>query len=109
MNYIFCPAYRSLFFALYLRNSGKEITIITYNEDIKRYCSATNIEYIYFELIRPSVKSFYKVVTLKNKLDNLIEKIDFGKGNCFYLLDNAISYEGFYLAKKFSKKPRSTP
>jgi hypothetical protein len=104
MNYIFCPAYRSLFFALYLKNLGKEIAIVTYNKDIKKYCIATNIDYLYFEVLRPGIISFYKGGTLKKRLDILIEKIDFGKEDCFYLLDNAIAYEGFYLAKELSKK-----
>lgn len=104
MNYIFCPAYRSLFFALYLRNLGKSITIITYNKDIKKYCVDTNIDHLYFEVLRPGIISFYKVGTLKSRLDNLIGRINFGKEDCFYLLDNAIAYEGFYLAKELSKK-----
>ena len=104
MNYLFCGAYRALFFALYLKNSGKPISIITYNKDIIRYCKATNINYIYFEVLRPDLKSFYKVGALKSRLDNLIEKIDFGKEDCYYQLGNAVAYDSFYLAKELSKK-----
>lgn len=104
MNYIFCGAYRALFFALYLKNLGKPITIITYNKDIIKYCNAADIDYVDYELLRPNLMTFFMVGALRSRLDNLIEKIDFGKEDCFYLLGNAVAYEGFYLAKELSKK-----
>ncbi|MFC1869959.1 hypothetical protein ACFLYE_01660 [Chloroflexota bacterium] len=122
MNYVFCSSHGSLFIALDLKNSGKEITIITYSEATKKYCLAANITHIYFETIRPefrltirpirlirlAVKALLDAVNLKNRLDALIEKINFGEEDSFYLLTRWISYEDFYLAKELSKKGKGT-
>lgn len=104
MIYIFCGAYKALMFALYIKNLGKRITIITYNKDIMRYCIEENIDYIKIEFIRPKVTSIYKVFTLKKVLDNIIKKIDFSKENAFILFGDAKAYDSFYLAQEFSKK-----
>lgn len=122
MNYVFCGSYGDLFIALDLKNSGKEITIVTYSEDIKKYCMAANIKSIYFQTVKPGfrltikpitlvwlgMKALRDVVTFKNRLDNLIRKINFGEEDSFYMLTRWIAYEEFYLAKELSKKGKGT-
>ena len=50
MNYILGGAYKTLLFALYLKNIlGEEITIVTYSNIIIKYCKAEKINYIEFE------------------------------------------------------------
>ena len=107
MNYVFCGAYRPLFFALYLRDMGEDVTVITYNEAVRDFCADTSIKCVHFELVRPAIKTIYQVITLKNRMDNLIKKIDFRTNDSFYLLANMVSYEAFYLAKKLSKKGKA--
>jgi len=122
MNYVLCNAYQELFFALQLQNSGEDIAVVTYNKDVKKYCTATNIACLYFEtirfnfrltvrpirLIRLGMKTLREAVILKSRLDNLIREIKFGEEDRFYLLAKEVSYEGFYLAKELSKKRRGT-
>jgi len=104
MNYIFCPSYQPLFFALYLKDLRKEVTVITYNEGVRQFCTHTKIKHIHFELLRPGILDFFKVVILKKRLDHVIKKIDFSEEDNFYLLGREIAYEGFYLAKELSKR-----
>ena len=122
MNYVFCGSYGDLFIALDLKKSGKEITIVTYSEDIKEYCITVNIKFIYFEIIRPGfrltvnpitliwlvMKALRDVVNLKNSLDTLIREINFREEDSFYILTRLIAYEEFYLAKKLAKKGKGT-
>jgi hypothetical protein len=104
MNYIFCPSYASVFFALHLKSSGKEIKIITNNISVKKYCRSADIECIYFDYIDISITRFYKIFIFKSRIKNLIKKINIKKEDNFYLLDNTFCYNGFYLAKEWSKK-----
>jgi len=106
MYYILGGAYKGLLFALYLKNLGNKIVIVTYIEDIIKYCVAENIDYIKFEKIRPTVAAFYKVFALKKMLDNVIKEIDIGKENRFFLLSDSNAYDAFYLAKELSKKTK---
>ena len=104
MNYIFCPSYASIFFALHLKNSGKEIKIITNNISVKKYCRSADIECIYFDYIGVPITRPYNVLILKRRLDNLIKKIGIKREDNFFLLDNSFTINGFYLAKEWSKK-----
>lgn len=104
MIYIFGGGYKSLLFALYLKNLRKKITIVTYNKDTIKYCATENIDYIQFEKVRPKVTSIYELFTLKKILDGLIKKIDLGKEDCFILTGIALAYDSFYLAKELAKK-----
>jgi len=104
MIYVFCGAYKALMFALYLKSLGKEITVLTHNEDIIKYCAEENIKCIKFELVRPKFTSFYKVFKLKKVLDEVIKKIDFHREDEFFLTGKSMAYDSFYLAKEISKK-----
>ena len=104
MNYIFCPSYPSVFFALHLKNSGKEIKIITHNLSIKKYCRIADIDCIYFDYVKVNITKIYKIFMLKSRIDNLIKKIDIKKEDNFYFLDNSFDIHTFYLAKEWSKK-----
>ena len=66
MNYIFCPSYASVFFALHLKNLGKKIKIITDNISVKKYCKIAHINCIYFDYVWVSITKFYKIFVLKN-------------------------------------------
>lgn len=102
MNYVFCGAYRELFFALYLKNKGEKVTVITHNKDIKKYCDTANIDCRYFGCIRPGLKSLNKLKTLKERLDKILNEIEFNEEDRFYLLHKQFSYEAFYLIEKIS-------
>ena len=104
MNYVFCPSYASVFFALHLKNSGKGMKIITDNISVKKYCRTADIECIYFDYVSVPITVFYKIFILKSRIDNLIKKIGIKKGDNFYLSDNSFTINGFYLAKEWSKK-----
>jgi len=105
MNYIYSGGYKSLLFAIGMKNRGKKISIITNNNDIVKYCKTENIKCIHYNFIRltfPSV--IYKIFSLKKSLDEVIEKMDFGKKDNFYMIGSRIKgYDGFYLAKELSK------
>ena len=76
MNYIFCPSYASVFFALHLKNSGEEIKIITDNMSINRYCQTAGIERVYFNYIGVPTTRFYEMFSLKSRMDALIKNLD---------------------------------
>ena len=104
MNYIFCGAYKALLFALYLKDSGEEITIVAYNKDLIKYCETEHIDYIEFDCVRLKVTTLYLVFKFKRILDETIEKIGIKKEDAFFLLGNVKGYDYFYLARKLSKK-----
>jgi len=104
MNYIQCGAYRSLLFALYLKYLGKEITVITDNNDVAKYCEAENIPYIGYKKIRLTASTIYRIFTFKIILKKLMKEIDFRENDEFYLMGKALNLVSFYLAKEFSKK-----
>lgn len=104
MEYIFCGAYESLLFALYLKEMGKKITIVTDNNNIGKYCEIENIKYIKFEKISVTPPTTYKVFSLKKILDNILEKMVLKNSDCFYLTTESKAYNAFYLAKELSKK-----
>ena len=104
MKYIFCPSYASVFFALYLKNSENEIRIITDNISVREYCKIAELDYIYFDYVGVPITRFYKIATLRRRIDNLIKKVDIKEADDFYLLDNSYDISGFYLAKEWSKR-----
>ena len=104
MDYIFCPSYADIFFALYLKNSGKEIKMITDNQSVEKFCRNADINSVYFEYITVPTTRPYKMFTLKIRMDNLIKRIDIQKGDVFYLLDDAFDISAFYLAKEWAKR-----
>jgi len=112
MNYLFAGGYKGFLFALYLKNVlARDITIVTYDKTVIKNCIDENINYIEFKKIsikfkkiRPAIKSFYKVFTLKKVLDEVIKKVDIGNDDTFFLLGIDRSYDNFYLVKELSKK-----
>ena len=104
MNYVFCAAYASVFFALYLKNSGKEIKIITDNSGIDKYCRTAGIDCIYFDYLSVPTIRFYRMFALKNRINNLIKEIDVKEDDVFYLLDRAFDISQFYLAKEWARR-----
>jgi len=104
MNYIFCGAYESLLFALYIKEMGGKITIVTDNNNIVKYCEMETIDYIKFEKISITTPTIYKVFSLKKILDNALEKMVLKNSDHFYLTTESKAYNAFYLAKELSKK-----
>ena len=104
MSYIFCPSYPSLFFALHLKNAGKDIKIITDNVSIQKYCGTAGIDCIYYDYINVPTTRFYKMLALKKRMDKLIQEIGVKEGHDFYLLDNSIDISSFYLAREWAKR-----
>ena len=103
MNYIFCPSYEALFFALYLKvKKNKEIRIITYNESVRKFCGLIETKCFFFEL--PRFRHFYKLWFLKKGLDRLLRQINIKKEDNFFLFGSYIAYSGFYIAKVWARK-----
>jgi hypothetical protein len=47
MNYVFYLGYKTLLFALYLKNIlNKEIVVVTYSTDVVEFCKAEKVDYI---------------------------------------------------------------
>jgi len=104
LNYVFCGAYKALLFALYIKNLGEEITIVTYSKDVTKYCANENIKCISFPFLKLSIKSIYKLFTLKKTLDEVIEKMNVGKEDNYFLTGKVLAYESIYIAKELAKK-----
>lgn len=104
MNYINCPSFSSIFFALYLKNKNRNITVVTINESVKKYCEFANIKYLFLKKINFGLKNPWRIVSFKKQIDNMISKIGVEENDNFYLLDNSFTLEGFYIAKEWSKK-----
>ncbi|MCK4364487.1 MAG: hypothetical protein KAW45_00380 [Thermoplasmatales archaeon] len=104
MDYVCCGSHLPLLFALSLKNQGKDISVVTFSEDIIKFCKSENINHIPLEYIMPSVSSINKVFTLKKMLDKIINQIDDGKENNFYITGQSKAIGSFYLAKELSKR-----
>jgi len=113
MNYVFSRAPKPLLFALYLKNVlEEEVTLITCDKDTIKYCDIEKIEYIQFELKdtrfefgKYKIASIYKLSALKKMMDEVIEKINPGKEDKFFLVGLPMkAFDSFYLAKELSKK-----
>jgi hypothetical protein len=103
-EYIYCPSYGSLFFALHRRQKGIDIKIITHNECIRKFCEDFNIAVYYFNYPRP-LKLFIPMthIFFKRSLDKFIETSGFTKSDKLFILDNAFEIFGFYIAQQYSK------
>ena len=105
MNYVFCGGYKTLLFALYLKNVlNKEIVVVTYGTDVVEFCKTEKLDYIQIKQFRPRITSVFKLLTFKRKLDDAIKKIDMHKEDVFFVTGKVTSYEVFYLAKELSRK-----
>lgn len=103
-EYIYCPSYPSLFFALYRKQNGSNIKIVTDNECIKKFCEDFNFPFNFFTT--PQIPSIYKpidYILFKKYLDKFIKTLKFTKDDQFFLLDYAYVPAGFYIAKECSK------
>jgi len=108
MKYFFCPSYEAIYFVLDYRFSGMEFIVITYNWSIKCFCDFLGLENIYFDYSyltgRNTFHHFIQLYRLRKKLDEIVENRRLGAKDKFYLLGHIISWPGFYLARKISKK-----
>jgi len=104
MNYINCPSYDPLFFALYLKDKGKDIFIITRNHDVQKYCEFTNISSIFLTQPVLSIKTLGSLFSFKKEADDFFNGLNLSPEDRFYFFGNEHTIEGFYLAKLFSEK-----
>lgn len=104
MDYVFCSSYGAIFFAFHLKNSGRNIKLISDNFSIGKYCRAAAIDCIYFDYINVTTPTLYKMFALKEKIDSLIKEIGIQKDDNLYLLGNLYDISSFYLAKEWAKK-----
>ena len=104
MNYVYCASHLPLLFALSLKNQGKKISVITFSEDVIKYCTDENIDFIKLEYIRPTVSSLHKIFKLKKMLNDVLEQMKCGEDDCLFLTGTMKGYDSFYLAKELSKK-----
>lgn len=104
MNYIYCGSHIPLLFALSLKNKGEKITVLSFSQDVIKYCADENVDYIKLKYVRPSFYSIKKIFAQKNMLDDVIKKIDCNKDDAFFLTGKGKGYDSFYLAKELSKK-----
>ncbi len=96
--YIYVPSYLSLYFALYQKFIlNKEIIVITNNRSVKKILDKLSLNCVFFDF-QVTIYNIYKTFFLLRKLLNSL-CLD----KDFYLLDNVIVLEGFYLAKHWTK------
>lgn len=104
MNYINCPSYDPLFFALYLKDKGEDIFIITRNQDVEKYCIFKGI--LHIKLTQPilSFKKLFSLTLFKIDVSLFFQDKKIKSKDKYYFFGNEHTIEGFYLAKLFSKK-----
>ena len=112
MNYVYCPAYGALYFALHMLNKGDSVTVITANESIKRYCGFAEIRCVslsHYEIANfPSLLSgFHQLVARRRYLDRCLKSLDVRKEDRFYAVGAHAGYSGYYLAKQWAKRGRA--
>ena len=105
MNYILGGTYKSLLFALYLKNVlGEKTTIVTYKTHMIEFCKNQKMDYIKLDKIEINFLSIHKFFILKKMLDNSIKKINPKKGDNFFLLGNTKAHKFLYISQELSKK-----
>jgi len=105
INYVNCPSYRSLFFAIYLHDKGEKVVVVTLNNNVKRFCKKVGIDYIFLpKPINKSLNFLNLLFRFRRRVNDILNKINIQKSDRFYLLDNCFTLEGFYFVKKFSEK-----
>jgi len=88
-----------------LKSQGKDITVITYNDEIVNFCQNQNIYYISYNFKKISSLTFYRLLFLKNTLNRIIKNINLSKDDIFIFVGNKTkAYDAFYLEKELSKK-----
>lgn len=122
MNYVLSCAPIISPVVFHLIGAGKDVTVVTSSEDVKRCCIALKIKFLHFETISPSfrstkrpialigrvIKYLHDVISLKNRLDIVVKSINLQEGDNFHLLTRLIGYDNFYLAKELSKRRSGT-
>lgn len=104
-EFIYCPSYGSLFFALYLKQNNFDIRVITHNESIIKFCNKVSIPVFDFQY--PKINLLFNPINylrVKKNLDQFIKTLEFSKLDQFYLFDNAFEIFGFYITQQCSKK-----
>jgi hypothetical protein len=104
MNYINCPSYSSIYYALDLINDGADVMILTSNASVVKYCEVTKINVKYYSNIHLGFWKATRIKTFKRQLDILYSSLQISPKDTFYLLDNSFTVEGFYLGFLFSGK-----
>jgi len=106
MIYIYCPCYTSIIFALYLRDKEDEITILTNNKSVKKFCVHMEIKYQYLGYSKPFIflKDLFAEYKERGNLNNLFERINPGENDTLYFDGYVVEYKLYYLIKKWASK-----
>ena len=105
MTYVYCECYSPIFWALHLRDKGEnEVTIITINKNVEKFCVHISMRCIYFERIPLSVFKFYNLNKFKRNIKSILKLIKIKENEAFYILDNAFLLEGFYFSHLLKNK-----
>jgi len=106
MIYIYCPSYTSIFLALYLRDKGKEITILTNNRSVQALCTHMEINHKYLGFSNPVLFCKNLLVEYKERenLDNLLEDMNPGENDTLYFDGYCVDYKLYYLIRKWPNK-----
>ena len=105
MTYIYCECFSPIFWALYLRDKGEnEITIITINKNVEKFCLHISMKCIYFDRIPLSLSQYYNLKKFKRNIKSILELIKIKENEAFYILDNVCLLEGFYFSHLLKNK-----
>ncbi len=115
MHYFFCNAYLHLYYALDLnKNISKlnNVTVLTYNISIYKFCESINMKVIYFNPISKEIslnifRQLWRLIRIRKESKELIKKLNMKKNdiiiypNRFFLKQYAgmLSYILFKLQK----------
>jgi len=103
MDYINCPSYASLFFALHQAETGKDVTVISGNRELVRYCRETGISCKGIEAFDLSCRGLFRIHSYRRRIDSFVRSLNLSKTDIFYVLDTFYTLEGFYLAVRFKR------
>ncbi len=104
MNYLYCECFAPIFFAEYIKGKGEDITIITINKNLIKYCDFAQIRCIYIERVGLRTLSFHKLFIFKKNIWKVIDNLNINKEDKFYLFDDGYILEGFYFARLLRNK-----
>jgi len=107
MLYIYSECYSPIFFALYKVNMRTEVTILTINKNVEKFCELMGIKCIFFHHYSIGIFNCWMIRDFKRQLKDLVKSLKWKEGDTFYILDNAFALDGFYLSRLLRGKKSS--
>jgi hypothetical protein len=101
---LYGECYAMLMFALYKKNKGYEVTIITINANVNKFCEKVEMKSIYFKKQPISLRHVKNIRRYKRNIKNILKNLDVVSFEAFYFIDNAIALEAFYLVRLLKDK-----